>query len=118
VWRGRGERGEGEGSTSWVQGIDIDTEVDRFLSADSVADLLDYTRHADLVNLPRLHDLEPAVAVIIVIAEPAQSRADPRVDVGVVGQQAFAVCVVEIGPVVYGGLLAGGPAEDFRPPGV
>ena len=39
-------------------------------------------------------------------------------DVGVVGQQAFFVGVVEVGAVVDRGLFRGRAAEDFGAPGV
>ena len=39
-------------------------------------------------------------------------------DVGVVGQEALGVGMVEVGAVVDGGLVGGGAAEDFGAPGV
>lgn len=39
-------------------------------------------------------------------------------DVGVVGEKAFGMRVVEVGAVVDGGLESWGSAEDFRTPGI
>lgn len=51
-----------------------------------------------------------------VVAGPAERRPDPRVDVAVVGEQALARRVVEVGPVVYARHLGRRAAEDFGSP--
>lgn len=74
--------------------------------------------HANGVDFARLDDFKAAVAVIVVVGQAGQSRTDAGVDVGVVGQQAFGVRVVEVRAVVDGCLLGGGAAEDFGFPRV
>lgn len=39
-------------------------------------------------------------------------------DTAVIGQEAFSVCVVEIGPMIDRGLLGGCTTENFGAPGV
>lgn len=67
----------------------------------------------DLVDFAGLDDLKAAVAVVLVVAGPAQGRADAGVDVGVVGEQALLSGVVEVGAVVDGSYLGRGAAEDL-----
>lgn len=74
--------------------------------------------HANGVDFARLDDFKAAVAVVVVVGRAGQSRTDAGVDVGVVGQQAFGVRVVEVRAVVDGCLLGGGAAEDFGFPRV
>ena len=86
--------------------------------SDALVDLLDDARGADLVDFARLDDLEAAVAVVFVVTESGERRADAGVDVGVVAHEAFLCGVVEVGAVVDAGLFGGGAAEDFGSPGV
>ena len=113
-----GEGRGGRGRTCWVQGVDVDAQIHWFLRADSISDLLDDPTRPDRIDFPRLHNLEPAVSIIVVVAQPAQRRADPRVYVRIVRQQSLSVRVVEICAVVYRGLKRRGSAEDFGLPGV
>ena len=53
--------------TSRIQGIDIDTQVNRFGRADSIPDLLDNTGHANRIYLSCLYNLEAAVSVVVVV---------------------------------------------------
>lgn len=108
-----GGRGKGR-----VEGVDVDGQVDGPLGADAVADLLDDAVHADGVDLAGLDDLEAAVAVVLVVGQARQRRADAGVDVRVVGQQALLRRVVEVGAVVDRRLLAGRAAKDLGAPGV
>ena len=110
--------GRGDSHTSRIQGIDVDTQIHGFRSPDSILDLLDDARHADRIDLPCLDDLEAAVSVVVVVGQAGKGGADAGVDVGVVGQQAFFVGVVEVRAVVDGGLFRGRAAEDFGSPGV
>jgi len=91
--------------TSRIQCIDINTQVHRFLRTNPVSNLLNNALRTNSINYPRLHDLKPAVTVVVVVAEARQRGADPDVDVSVVGEEAFFVCVVEVGAVVDGGLF-------------
>ena len=104
--------------TGRIQGVDVDAEVDGLLGPDALANLRDDARGADRVDLAGLDDLEAAVAVVLVVRGPGQRRADPGVDVGVVGEQAFLRRVEEVRAVVDGGLLRGRAAEDFGLPGI
>ena len=106
-------RGEGR-----IQGVDIDAEVDRFGGPDTLPDLADDALGADAVDFAGLDNLEAAVAVVVVVAEAAEGGADPGMDVAVVGEETFFVRVVEVCPVIDGGLFGGGAAEDFGLPGV
>lgn len=115
--RKKGEKGKTE-RTGRIQSIDIDAQIDGFLGPDSALDLLDDARGADVVDGAGLDDLEAAVAVVVVVGQARQSGADAGVDVGVVGEEAFAVRVVEVGAVVDGRLGGWGAAEDTRAPGV
>lgn len=114
----KGKRGRRGNVTGRIQSIDIDAQIDGFLGPDSAFDLLDDARGADVVDGAGLDDLEAAVAVVVVVGQARQSGADPGVDVGVVGEEAFAVRVVEVGAVVDGRLGGWGAAEDARAPGV
>ena len=102
--------------TGGIQSVDVDTQVNRLLRADPVADLAHNPVHANGVDLAGLDDFEAAVAVVVVVGEAGQGGADAGVDVGVVGQEALGVRVVEVGAVVDGRLRRGGPAEDARFP--
>lgn len=109
-------RGARSGCKRGIQGVDVDGEVDGPGGADALDDALDDAVGADLVDLSRLDNLEAAVAVVVVVAGPAERRADARVDVGVVGKQALHGGVVEVGAVVDAGYLGGGAAEDLGAP--
>lgn len=76
------------------------------------------TLHSNRVDFPRFDDFEAAVAVVVVVAEAREGGADAGVDVGVVGEEAFGVGVVEVGAVIDGGLVSRSAAEDFGAPGV
>jgi hypothetical protein len=102
--------------TSRIQGIDIDAQVDGVLQPNPLPDLLDDSISADLVNLPRLDDLETAVAVVLVVRRAGKGGADTGVDVGVVFEEAFLRGVEEIGAVVDAGLFGGRTAEYFGAP--
>lgn len=106
------------GHTCWVQGVDVDGQIDWFLCADSISDLLDYAMHSNRVDFSCLHDFKSAVSIIVVIAQSTQRRADPSVYVRIIRQQSLSVRVVEVRAVVYGGLKRRGSAEDFGLPGV
>lgn len=114
MWRAEGM----ETRTSWVQGVNVNGQVDGLLRPNSIPNLLDHARGPDLIYLSRLHDLKSAVPIIVIIAQAAQRRPDTGVDIRIVGQQALLVRVVEVGAVVDGGLFGGGAAEDFGAPGV
>ena len=53
--------------TCRIQGINIDTQIDGLLGSDSVLDLFDNAFGADGVDNTGLHNLEPAVAVVLVV---------------------------------------------------
>ena len=91
--------------TSRIQSIDIDTQIHGFRSPDSILDLLDNPGHANRIDFPCFDDFESAVSIVVVVGQAGQGGADAGVDVGVVGQQAFFVGVVEVGAVVDGGLF-------------
>lgn len=98
------------GCKGGIEGVDVDGQVDGVLGANAVEDALDDAVGADLVNLARLDDLEATVPVVLVVAGPAERRADAGVDVGVVGQEALLRCVVKVGAVVNrSGLRRGTP---------
>lgn len=84
----------------------------------TVPDLLDNAINADSIDLTGLHDGEANVAIIVVIAKTRESRTDTGVDVGVVFQQAFHRCMVEVRAVVNAGDLAGRATEDLGLPSV
>lgn len=104
--------------TGRIKGVNVDAEIDWFAGTDPIPDFLDNASRPDCVDLTRLDDLEPAVAVVVVIAEAGQRGANARVNVGIVGQKAFSVRVEEIGAVVDGRLLAWSATEDFGPPSI
>jgi hypothetical protein len=91
--------------TCWVQGIDIDGEIDRLLCSHSIFDLLDDTLCTYRINLSGFHDFKTAVAVIVVVAHSGEGGTYTGVDVGVIGEEALFVGMVEVCAVIYGGLL-------------
>ena len=74
--------------------------------------------HTNDIDFPSLHNLKPAVPIIVVIAQPTQRRADSSVYVCVIRQQTLSVRMIEIRAVVYRCLSGRGPAEDFGLPSV
>lgn len=92
--------------TSRIKSVNVDAEVDRVLSANSVLDLLDDAIDANLVNLTCLDNLEAAVAIVLIVRWPRQGCTDSSMDVGVVGQKTFLSSVEEVGAMVDGCLLA------------
>ena len=76
----------GGGRTGWVEGVDVDGEVDGVFGSDAVTDFLNDAGHADGVDFSCFYDFEAAIAVVVVVAQAAQGRADAGVDVGVVCQ--------------------------------
>lgn len=99
-----------------VERVDVDGQVHGPVGADAVDDALDDAVGADGVDLAGLDDLEAAVAVVVVVAGPAEGGADAGVDVGVVGEEPFLRGVVEVGAVVDSGDLGRGAAEDLGLP--
>ena len=102
--------------TGRVEGVDIQRQVHGVLGAHAVPDPLDDAVGADGIDLSSLDDLEAAVAVVLVIARPAESGTDTGVDVGVVAQQALLRGMVEVRAVVDAGHLGGGSTEDLGAP--
>jgi len=102
--------------TSRVERVDVERQVDGVLGPDAVPDLLDDAVGADGVDLAGLDDLKAAVPVVLVVARPAQRRADPGVDVRVVPEQALLRGVVEVRPVVDAGHLGRRAAEHLGTP--
>lgn len=102
--------------TSRVQSVNVQAEVDRVLRAHTLANLLDDALGSDGVNLARLYNLEAAVAVILVVRRTAERRADAGVDVGIVAEQAFHRCVVEVGAVIDAGDLGRRATKNLGTP--
>lgn len=55
--------------TSWIQGIDINAQIDRLFCPHSVSDLLDDARGTNGINLSSFRDLKAAIAVVFVVAQ-------------------------------------------------
>lgn len=102
--------------TSRVKGIDVEGQVDRVLGTNPVDDLLDDAIGTDGVDLPRLHNLKAAVAVVVVVTGTREGGADTSVDVGVVAEQTLLGSMVEVGAVVDRGDLGGRAAKDLGLP--
>lgn len=68
----------------WVESVDVDTEVDWVLVANTFVDSLDDALRADGVNLTGFDDLEADVAVVVVVGETGEGGTDTGVDGGVV----------------------------------
>lgn len=79
-------------------------------------DLLDDTRGADGVYLPGFNDLESNIAVVVVVGETTQRRADTCVNVGVVLQKTLHRSMVEVCSVVDACDFARGASEDLGLP--
>jgi hypothetical protein len=105
--------GAGGGGKGRVERVNVERQVDGVGGADAVQDAADDAVGANRVNLARLDNLEAAVAVVLVVARPAQRRADAGVDVGVVAQQPLHGGVVKVRSVVDAGHLGGGAAKDL-----
>ncbi len=99
--------------TSWIKSINVDGQVDWFGSADTVFDLLDDSGHSDSINLSGLDNLKPTISVIFIVTGTTQSCSDTSMNVGIVGEQAFLGCMVEVGTMVNTGDLAWRPSKDF-----
>lgn len=99
--------------TGWVKRVNIQTQVDWVLGANSVADLFDDAINTNGINLSRLHNLEPTVSVVLVIGRSTERRADASVDVGVILQQTLLRSMVEVGAVIDAGDLGWGAAKDL-----
>lgn len=86
VFEEEGRAGQGGwGRTSRVEGIDIDAEVHRLLSAHTVPNLLNNPLHPNRINLPGLHNLKPTIPIIIIITHPTQRRANPGMNIRIIG---------------------------------
>ena len=72
--------------TCRIQGVNVDGKIHRLLCPHSIPDLLNNPLRTNHIDFPRLHNLKPAIAIMIIIAQPTQRRADPRVNIGIVGQ--------------------------------
>ncbi len=104
--------------TSRVQGVDVDAKIHRLACADPVFDFLDDPLRPDRIDGAGLDDFEAAVAVVFVVAGTGKRGADAGVNVAVIGQQAFQVGMVKVGPVVDRRLRRGRTSEHFGPPSV
>lgn len=102
--------------TGRVKRVNVQTQVDWILGANSVANLLDDSINANGIDLSRLHNLEAAVSVVLVIGRSTQRRADAGVDVGVILQQTLLRSMVEVGAVVNASDLGRGAAKYFWSP--
>lgn len=117
-FKGQRWKNETQRLTGRIQSVNVDAEIDGFAGTDPISDFLDNASCSNRVDLTCLDDLESAVAVVVVITEAGQGGANTRMNIGVVGQQAFSMRVEEIGAVVDGGLLAWGATEDLGPPSI
>ena len=81
-------------------------------------DFLDNAINADRIDLSSFNDLEPDVAVVVVVRKSTESRADARVDVGIVLQQTLHGSVVKVGTMVDAGNLTRRTTEYMRFPGI
>lgn len=74
--------------------------------------------HANRVDLAGLDDLEATVAVILVITRPGKRRANPSMDVGVIGEQPLLRSMIEVGAMVNARLMRRRSTEDLGLPSV
>jgi hypothetical protein len=95
----------GSSLTGRVQSVNINAQIDGLGSPNSVADLLDDACSADCINFTSLDDLEAAVTIILIIRWTGEGRADTRVDIAVVSEEAFLGSVEEVCAVIDAGLL-------------
>lgn len=102
--------------TGRVKRVNVQTQVDWILGANSVANLLDDSINANGINLSRLHNLEAAVSVVFVVGRSTQRRADAGVDVGVILQQTLLRSMVEVGAVVNASDLGRRAAKNLGSP--
>lgn len=91
--------------TGRVQSININAQIDGLGSPNSVADLLDDACSADGINFTSLDDLEATVTIILIIRWTGEGRADTRVDIAIVSEEAFLGSVEEVCAVIDAGLL-------------
>lgn len=92
--------------TGWIKSVDVNGQIHRLGSSNSLVDLLDDAIHANCINLSGLHNLKPAVSIIFIVARTAQRGTDTSVDVSIVGEQSFLRSMVEVCAVVDAGNLA------------
>ena len=71
--------------TSRIQSVDIDTQIHRPRDPDPLPYFPDNPLRANRIDFSCFHDLEAAVAVVVVVGEAGEGGADAGVDVGVVG---------------------------------
>lgn len=76
------------------------------------------TSECFIVNLPRLHYLEAAFIIVLVIRQSRKCSANTGVDVRVVGKETFISSMPEVGTVINSGLISGCTTEDRGFPGV
>ena len=74
--------------------------------------------HADSVNLSCFDNLKATVTVVVIVAETRQGGADTGVDVGIVGEESFFVCMIKVSAMIDRRLLGRCPAEDLWSPGI
>lgn len=53
--------------TGRVKSVNVNAQIHRLLSANSVLDLLDDTLSTDLVDFSGLDNLEPTVAIVLIV---------------------------------------------------
>jgi len=104
--------------TSWIEGIDVNRQIDWFGSANTVFDLFNDAVHSNGVDFTGLHNLKATISIILIVAGPAQSCADTSVNVGIICKQAFLRCMVEVRPMVDASDLARGSSKDFWLPSI
>lgn len=104
--------------TRWIQSININTQIDRFLRADPLLDLPNDAVHANGVDLTCLDNFETAIAVILIVTWTGQRGTDTDMDVAVVCQQAVLRRMIKVCAMVDACLLARCTAEDLWAPSV
>lgn len=98
-------RGTSCGCKCRIKSINVNRQINRLRGTNTVDDLLDDAPRANGVDLAGLDNLEATVAIIVVVTGATKGGSDTSVDVGVVGEQAFLVGMVEVGAMVDGGNL-------------
>lgn len=99
--------------TCWIQCVNVQGQVHRVLGANPINSLLNDAIGTNLVNLPRLDNLEATVAIIIIVAWTGQCGANSSMDVCVVGEKAFLGCMVKVRAVVNAGYFAGRATKNL-----
>lgn len=102
--------------TSRVQRVNVQAQIHGVLGAHTVTNLLDNAVDANRVHLTRLDNLEPAVAIVLIVGGAAEGRADAGVDVGVVAEETLLGGVIKVRAVVDAGDLGGRTSKDFGTP--